>query len=219
MVRAWRLLVNGLLAIAVGMLTLPPLTLASEYPSLPSEPVASGVTEPSDPSDVTRTAPHAAAVIFQTLTGDGAVTATRIHGKPCTNATCDSSAGDCECETYTGTFTVSPIGKASFSFSNTVNTDDTVNSGENRGICFPFSGTGTIAAGRNAVNFAATGIACNEFDFSSKTAVFINQSAYYITPGRGAGKYASAQGSGNLVLTLNFSNNTGTVHIRGNIQP
>ena len=220
MVRVRRRLANGSVAIALGMLTVPTWTLAGGYPSLPGEPAASGFTAPSDSSDVARTAPQAAAVAFQTLTGDGAVTTTTNGGTgPCSNATCNSSNGDCECDTYTGTFTVSPIGKAVFSFNNTVNLDDSVNSGGGEGLCFPFSGTGTITTIKNAVSFAATGTACNEFDFSSTTALLINQAAYYITPSQGTGKYIAAQGSGNLVLTLNFSNNTGTVHIQGNIQP
>jgi len=219
MVRLKRLLACGSLAIMIGALAWPASALAGGH--LPSEPAGPQYGEPvsSEQLKAAHVAPLATASAFVAVTGDGALI-TASYNVPCSNATCDSSKGDCECDTYSGTFTVSPFGKANFSFNNTVNTDDTVASGGGSGgVCFPFSGTGTISSGKNAVNFVANGTACNEFDFSASNAIFINQAAYYITPGQGTGKYAAARGSGNMVLTLDFSSNTGTAHINGNIQP
>jgi len=187
--------------------------------SEPAGPQYGGASS-SESLEAAHVAPLVTASAFVAVTGDGGlITASNGGNGPCINATCNSSAGDCEYDTYSGAFTVSPFGKANFSFNNTVNTDDTVNSGGGGGgACFPFSGTGTISSGKNAVNFAATGTACSEFDFSSTTAVLVNQAAYYIAPGQGAGKYAAARGAGDMVLTLDFSSNTGTAHINGNLQ-
>jgi hypothetical protein len=121
---------------------------------------------------------------------------------PCIANSCSASDGSsCECLDFTGTATTTSLGKGSFEFLITDDTDlnDCFNTGGNA-LCCPFDGQ-IFFDNPNASSEAGALVAgnfCVDFDISSVGRVFTWNATYAMLPD--SGKFSDAFGAGNFAL-------------------
>ena len=132
----------------------------------------------------------------------------------CESQTCTTSKGgaaQCGCLVYSGTGT--KLGPVSWTFNQTANDDDVIETGLNLARCFPTEGDGVLTAlGGATLNFSASGWPCEY----GRPAIFnINNT---ISLGSGTGRFANSYGTANMAGRLDFSTDNTVLSIDGVIQ-
>lgn len=117
----------------------------------------------------------------------------------CDGLTCNASAGDCACTTYTGTLTGTGYGKVSAVIAITENDDDTTPDGAG-GRCFPAMGTATLTTPGAKPSVAVLGLTGALCQFEVGTAFTVNGNFAYSQEAAtgGTNKFATSFGTGNI---------------------
>jgi hypothetical protein len=135
----------------------------------------------------------------------------------CSGATCDASAGDCECIVIEGTLDATQVGKVPYTANVTVNLDDCINTGTttpqaNGFCCF---GDGLLVTSppngksSDALGMSFTGPVCSDPNSppvdGGDTSV---QGGFIVSKDNSSGKFANSGGAGQLNILVDVNNNT-----------
>jgi hypothetical protein len=149
--------------------------------------------------------------------GTGSITS-NVFGSACNALACTASAGTCGCLTYSGTGSGDLGSGATWTYNQTTNDDDVVNTGPLTGTfadrCFATEGDGKLTSkgGTNSLKFNASGWAC---EFGGITFFNIDNTIYL---SGGTGTFKNAIGTANLAASAQFSNGNTIMRIDGVVQ-
>lgn len=150
--------------LAAGVASALMLTVLGAFPACAASPSffnPNGVDSPATNS--TPIASSKAGPVTEVSMG-GIGTLTDVPHGPCSGTTCNASAGNCECLTFTGNMNGKGFGKVSAVMALTINDDDKTPTGAYVGFCFPSAGAATLTGKKsNVVVLAVTGLSCNFF--------------------------------------------------------
>lgn len=168
----------------------------------------------SSPAQSAATATPSALLTFSML---GSATSTLDTTAPCPGVTCNGSSGTqagCNCLTLQGSLTGTQIGKATWTSTVTINTDDCINTGttdaQGGGFCCFSGGPLSASNGTNTLAMSFTGLLCEDPNAGDQFGI---QGGFII--GAGTGKYANSAGTGQLDMSVGDDTN-GTTYLSGN---
>jgi hypothetical protein len=134
----------------------------------------------------------------------------------CSGATCDASAGDCECIQIAGSLNGTDVGTAPFNASVTVNVDDCTNTGTSTSMAGGFCcfGDGVLAtvpgngSSPSNLGMSFTATVCNDPNANASTGGDESvQGGFIILSADSSGKFASSAGAGQINLIVDTSDN------------
>ena len=144
----------------------------------------------------------------------GSATSTLDDTAACPGVTCNGSSGGCNCLSFQGSLTGTQIGKATWTSTVTINTDDCINTGttdaQGGGFCCFAGGPLSALSGTNTLAMSFTGLVCVDPNAGDQFSV---QGGFII--GAGAGKYVNSAGTGQLDMSVGNDTN-GTTYLSGN---
>jgi len=159
------------------------------------------------------------ALLTFTMMGNG--TSTLDATGPCPRVTCNGSSGTqagCNCLTLQGTLNGTQIGKATWTSTATINTDDCTNTGttdaQGGGFCCfaggPLSASNGTGKSASTLAMSFTGLLCEDPNAGDQ---FNLQGGFII--GKGVGKFANSAGTGQLDMSVG-TDTAGTTYLSGN---
>ncbi len=152
------------------------------------------------------------ALLTYSMLGNG--TSILDDTEACPGVTCNASNGECNCLTFAGNLTGTQIGKATWTSTVTINTDDCTNTGttdsQGGGFCCFAGGPMSLASGTNTLAMSFTGLLCDDPNAGDQFAV---QGGFIINAG--AGKFVNSAGTGQLDMSVG-TDTAGTTYLSGN---
>ncbi len=152
------------------------------------------------------------ALLTYSMLGNG--TSTLDATAACPGVTCNGSNGGCNCLTFQGNLTGTQVGKATWTSTVTINTDDCINTGttdaQGGGFCCFAGGPLSAASGANTLAMSFTGLVCDDPNAGDQFSI---QGGFIVIAG--AGKFVNSAGIGQLDMSVG-TDTAGTTYLSGN---